>query len=187
MGWAICDMASLGAAQKGLSPGWAFRNDSKHFAKSKAWMENWGREWKAVSVKCTVLEGTVREEWSQVKAEIAEETATMLSGEQYSELLEKIYQEKNPEKLTDLPKLLERYEGREKVLYEMVCKKYSVDAEAFAEEAGVAGAVGADGGVGAAEDDEYAQYENAELPVLSQRQYAILVQAVYVKHNNKKL
>ena len=32
--WAICDTASLSAAQKGLSPGWAFRGDSKHFTKA---------------------------------------------------------------------------------------------------------------------------------------------------------
>lgn len=185
--WAICDSASLGAAQKGLSPGWAFRSDSKHFSKAQNWMENWGRDWKPVNVHCSVLEGTVREEASKVKAELAEETHAMLSGEQYTDLLEKLYQEKNPDKLTDLPKLLEKFEGREKALYDMVCAKYSVDAAEFAEKSAVAGAVGTEGEAAADDDEAYAQYEHEELPVLSQRQYAVLVQAVYVKYNSKKL
>lgn len=149
-------------------------------------MENYGREWTAANVKCTVLEGTVREEFSKVKAEIAEETSQMLSQEQYSELLEKVYEEKNPSKLGDLPGLLQKFEGREKSLYEMVCSKYGVDAIEFADKAGAASAVGGDEGA-AADGDEYAQYENEELPVLSGRQYAVLVQNVYVKYNAKKL
>jgi len=181
--WAICDSVSLNAAQKGLSPGWAFGADSKHFAKSRNWMENWGRDWTPTNIKCTVLEGTVREEASKIKAELAEETTAMLSGEQYSELLEKVYEERNPSKLADLPGLLEKFVGREKALYDMVCSKYSVDAEEFAKTSGVVAAVAAEAG----DDDDYAQHENEELPVLTQRQYAVRVQNVYVKYNTKKL
>lgn len=179
--WAICDSASLGAAQKGLSPGWAFCADSKHFAKCKSWQENWGRDWKTVNASCHVLEGIVREEFSKVKAELQEETETMLSGEQYSELLEKVYEDKAPDKLKDLPGFLEKFNGREKALFEMVCSKYSVDAEEFAKNAGLAAATTTE------DDDEYAQYENEELPVLSQRQYAVRVQNIYVKYNPKKM
>lgn len=183
--WAICDSASLGAAKKGLSPGWAFRTDSKHFAKSTKWLENYGRDWTAANIRCTVLEGIVREDAMKVKAEIKEETAALLSGEQYADLLEKLYEEKNPAKLSDLPSLLEKFEGREKALYEMVCSKYGVDAAEYTEKVGLAGAVGTEGGED--DGDEYAQYEHEELPALSGRQYAVLVQNVYVKHNAKKL
>jgi hypothetical protein len=189
--WAICDSVSLSAAQKGLSPGWAFRTDSKHFAKSSGgWMENWGRDWvNAKAVKCMVLEGTVKEDWGQVKAELKEEQGAELnfSGEQYSELLEKVYTEKNPSKLDDLPGLLEKFSGREKVLFEMVCKKYSVEPAAFAKKAGIVAAVGEASDEADDDDDEYAQYEKQELPALSSRQYAVRVQNIYVKYNAKKL
>lgn len=190
--WAICDTVSLGAAQKGLSPGWAFRTDSKHFAKASGWMESYGRDWQTTSIKCTVLEGTVREDWGQVKAEIKEEkeASANFSSEQYCELLDLVYKEKNPAKLDDLPGLLAKFADKEKVLFEMVCKKYSVNAAAFAQKHGIVAAAGTgDGEDGAAgdDDDEYAQYEDEELPNLSARQLAVRVQNIYVQHNPKKL
>jgi hypothetical protein len=187
--WAICDSVSLGAAQKGLSPGWAFRSDSKHFAKSSSWMESYGRDWQPTMVKCTVLEGNVRESsegWAQVKSEIKEEQdgSMNFSSEQYTELLELLYKEKNPSKLDDLPALLEKFDGREKTLFDMVCKKYSVNGAAFAKKHDIVAGAGTGD---AEEDDEEAQYENEELPNLSARQLAVRVQNVYVQHNPKKL
>jgi hypothetical protein len=187
--WAICDSVSLGAAQKGLSPGWAFRTDSKHFARASGWMESYGRDWQPTSVTCTVLEGNVREDWASVKAEIKEEAepTTNFSSGQSIELLEKVYQEKNPSKLDDLPGLLAKFAGKEKVLYEMVCKKYSVSPAAFAKKQGIVAAAGTDADEAAGDDDEYAQYENEELPNISAKQFAIRVQNVYVQYNPKKL
>lgn len=38
--WAICDKVSLQLAKSGLTPGWAYRTDAQHFAKSSV---GWSR------------------------------------------------------------------------------------------------------------------------------------------------
>ncbi|CAK9004136.1 unnamed protein product [Durusdinium trenchii] len=56
------------------------------------------------------------------------ETSVMpeLSARQYAILVQAIYEKKNPTKLADLPRLLERYRGMEKEFYQQVCGKYQV-------------------------------------------------------------
>ena len=44
----------------------------------------------------------------------------------YKMLVQKVYAQKNPSKLSDLPHLLEKYQGREHELYNQVCEKYEV-------------------------------------------------------------
>mmetsp|Transcript_102224 Transcript_102224/g.192344 ORF Transcript_102224/g.192344 Transcript_102224/m.192344 type:complete len:633 (+) Transcript_102224:140-2038(+) len=195
--WAICDSASLRSAKSGLSPGWAYKTDSRHFAKTGDWMEAYGREWQIVQPTCKVLEGYVREDPSMVKAELSEEAAAATS-EQYTSLITQIYEDKNPSKLKDLPKLLQKYEGKESELYKMVCEKYEVDKEAMLKNLSdpdsgpgrvtqSAGKVKAELGAAAPESDPYAMYEDEELPQLSAREYCERIQAVYVAHNPTKL
>merc|ERR1719265_2249085 len=99
--WAICDSVSLRAAKSGLSPGWAYKTDVRHFAKAGDWMEAWGREWRSVQTRCKVLEGYVKEDFAAVKAELSEQAAAATAG-QYSQLITQIFEEKNADKLKDL-------------------------------------------------------------------------------------
>lgn len=46
--------------------------------------------------------------------------------EEYRERITKIYTEKQPTKLDEIEKFLEKYKGQEHILYLKVCKKYSV-------------------------------------------------------------
>jgi len=194
--WAICDKVSLEAAKAGLSPGWAYRTDSRHFAKGTGWMEAWGRGWRQSNARCTVLEGTVREDWAQVKAEFGTaDSGTRLSVDQYRSLIQKVYAQKNPSKLDDVEQLLEKYKGREHELYSQVCEKYQVDAAEFAiDSPSVAAPVGAAGDAPVAEQEapqfakkEEDDYAGAELPELSPQDYAIHIQSVYEQYNPKKL
>mmetsp|Transcript_73268 Transcript_73268/g.177171 ORF Transcript_73268/g.177171 Transcript_73268/m.177171 type:complete len:576 (-) Transcript_73268:171-1898(-) len=189
--WAICDKVSLQPAKNGLAPGWAYRTDSQHFAKaSSGWVESWGREWKQATVTCLVLEGSVRDTQSMVKQEIKEEgddkggetTGTLLSAEQYKTLVTKVYTEKNPAKLPDLPYLLEKYTNREHELFRQVCEKYSVDPDELAADLPPAPEPEAK-----EEVDEFAHLEGEDMPELSASEYAVLVQSVYEKYNPKKL
>mmetsp|Transcript_36089 Transcript_36089/g.114731 ORF Transcript_36089/g.114731 Transcript_36089/m.114731 type:complete len:626 (-) Transcript_36089:123-2000(-) len=183
--WAICDKVSLQPAKSGLAPGWAYRTDSQHFAKSSGWMEAWGREWKDVSVTCMVLEGTVRDTASLVKQELNEEggaeSGTLLSVEQYHALVTKVYEQKNATKLPDLPYLFEKYKGREHELFRQVCEKYETDPDELAAELPAAAAAKEE------EADEFAHLENEDMPDLSAAEYAVLVQNVYERYNPKKL
>jgi len=182
--WAICDKISLQPAKSGLAPGWAYRTDSQHFAKSSGWMEAWGRDWQPTSVTCLVLEGTVRDHTGLVKQELTEdggEPGTLLSAGQYQTLVKKVYEDKNPEKLPDLPALLEKYKGREHELFRQVCEKYEVDPDELAAEL----PAGADGV--AKEEDEFAHLENEDMPDLSPTEYAVLIQSIYERYNPKKL
>lgn len=190
--WAICDKASLQPAKNGLAPGWAYRTDAQHFAKeSSGWMEAWGREWKTVKVTCMVLEGTVRDTKSMVKQEVKEEgeekgeAGTLLSSEQYGTLVRKVYEEKNPTKLPDVPYLLEKYKGKEHELFGQVCEKYQVDPDELAAELPQVAAEAEP--QGKEEADEFAHLENEDMPELSAGEYAVLVQNVYERHNAKKL
>merc|ERR1740121_2031727 len=157
--WAICDKVSLNLAQSGLAPGWAYRTDAQHFARSSRWMEAWGKDWKEATVRCTILEGVVKEMHQAVKSEVKEESGTKLSTKQYRELVKRVYEIRKPEKLQDLGKLLEKYAGRESELFRQVCEKYDVDPDELA----------------------------AELPQLKASEYAVLVQAAYEQFNPKKL
>merc|ERR1719414_159750 len=130
--WAICDKVSLKLAQSGLAPGWAYRKDSQHFARSSSWMEAWGKDWKEATVRCTIIEGMVKEQ--MVKAELREESGTKLSSKQYRSLVKKVYEIRKPEKLQSLNHLLEKYAGRESELFRQVCEKYDVDADELAME-----------------------------------------------------
>jgi len=182
--WAICDKISLDIAKSGLAPGWAYRTDAAHFARARGWMESWGREWKHVTVTCTLLEGVVREEVVMaVKAEPATETAAnsdQISVDQYRSLIMRIYEEKKPEKVKTVDHLLAKYKDREHELYVQVCDKYQVDADAFAAQLPQAEEAAK------APDDEAAD-EGGEVPELTPKEYAILIQSVYVKYNPKKL
>jgi len=186
--WAICDRVSLGTAKQGQTPGWAYRSDSKHFTTSGGWHEAWGKDWRSVSPKCTILEGIVRELPAAVKAEpgapSAGEVQMEYSVEQYRELVEKVYNEKNPAKLSELDHLMDKWTGRENLLFQSICDKYEVDADAFITEnlgeVGVASAV-------TGETDEYAALEEVDVPELDAYQYASHVQAVYERYNSKKL
>jgi len=191
--WAICDKVSLHQAKSGLAPGWAYRTDPQHFAKSSGWMEVWGRDWKQATVVCTVLEGTVRDDSSLVKAEPSEEAGTHLSVDQYRILVQKVYAENNPAKLSDIGHLLEKYKGREHELYRQVCEKYQVDADEFLTELPPEAAPAtkaedtAKPAAAPEEDDELGSLENAELPDLTATEYAVLIQSIYETYNPKKL
>jgi len=78
-----------------------------------------------------VLEGTVVDVAPVIKPELGESGAAF-SVDQYKMLVQKVYAQKNPSKLSDLPHLLEKYQGREHELYNQVCEKYEVDADEFA-------------------------------------------------------
>jgi len=183
--WAICDRVSLQPARSGLTPGWAYRTDSQHFAKSSSWMESWGREWRSTNVTCLVLEGTVKDNSGFVKQEQTEggdEPGTQLSAEQYKALITKVYEDKNPDKLPDLPHLFDRYEGREHELFRQACDKYEVNPDEIAADLPDLGteAKPEDG-------DEFAHLESEDLPHLSATEYAVLIQSVYERYNPKKL
>jgi len=129
--WAVCDKASLSAAQSGLSPGWAYRTDSSHFAKTSGWMEAWGRDWQEAQVMCTVLEGSIKEfllhDLKKAKEELKDEDEAAGS---------------NPP--VPLPTPAEATSSTEKIADE-------------------------------------------EVPKLSAKEYAILIQSIYEKCNAKKL
>lgn len=96
----------------------------------------------------------------------------------YAELLEKVYEEQNPEKLSVLPKLLERYAGNEQTLFEKVCAKYLVDAEDFANKVNAAAAAAAAcslvaeadaiGGACGAGDNELSEVQREMMETLNQ-------------------
>ncbi|CAE7233435.1 abcG22 [Symbiodinium sp. CCMP2592] len=61
--WAVCDAGSLLAARGGANPGWAYRSDARHFAKANdGWIEAVGTEWQTADVRCTILEGSIRDD-----------------------------------------------------------------------------------------------------------------------------
>lgn len=192
--WALCDRVSLSAAKSGLAPGWAYRTDGNHFARSSGWMEVWGREWKAATVTCTVLEGTLRGDALLVKSEVKEESgkSASLTVDQYRTLIQKIYAAKNPAKLGDVPYLLDKYKDREHELYQQVCDKYEVDADAFTGSelpaAEVASAtVGENESQVAPVKEENTVPEDADMPELTAGEFAIAIQSVYEQYNPKKL
>ena len=47
-------------------------------------------------------------------------------NKRYKMLVQKVCAKKNPSKLSDLPHVLEKYQGREYELYNQVCEKYQV-------------------------------------------------------------
>jgi len=196
--WAICDQVSLHSAKSGLSPGWAYRTDSQHFAKSSGWMEAWGRDWKSAVVSCTVLEGTVKDDSAFIKAEPSDEPGTLLSTEQYKTLVRKIYEQKNPSKLIDLEKLFVKYQDQMHELFAQVCAKYQADAEELAAQlptelsGAFAAAVAASEKAPLAPKQEskqepVAKFESREMPDLSAAEFAELIQYAYQRFNPAKL
>lgn len=170
--WAICDRASLAQAKSGLAPGWAYRTDSQHFTRSRGWMEVWGRDWTRTNVTCNILEGAVRDDlFGVVKDEL--DAKGGIGVEKYSEMIRAVYEKKNPAKVKDVPKLLKKYKGREHELYHNVCSKYGTVEGAIQPQADAA-----------AEEEEG---NGGELPELSAKDYGILIQEFYLKHNPKKL
>lgn len=133
--WAIVDSTSLDQVRAGSNPGWAYRADSLHFTKSRGWMEVWNNAWRAASVMCTVIDGTVPEEpeVNVIAAEPAQKEVALpqLSGDQWKLIIEKVYQEKNPEKVKDLPPLFKKFAGHEANLFQTVCLKYNVNIQEF--------------------------------------------------------
>lgn len=149
--WAICDSASLKAAQQGLAPGWAYRTDAAHFTRSRGWMEIYGAgDWKRANVSCKVLDGKVRDDghtMNAVKSELSEEDVAgnftssasggddddaggdstetpSLTAQAYAILVQNIYMLHNPKKVRDIGALLQKYRHREQVLYDEVCRTY---------------------------------------------------------------
>jgi len=132
-----------------------------------------------------VLEGAVRDGGGLVKQEQtegAEEPGTQLSAEQYRSLITKVYEEKNPDNLPDLPHLFDRYEGREHELFRQACDKYEVNPDEIAADLPDVGAEAKP-----EEGDEFAHLESEDLPHLSATEYAVLIQGVYEQYNPKKL
>lgn len=193
--WAILDKASLHLAKSGLAPGWAYRTDSEHFARASAWMEVWGKDWKETTVRCQVLEGSVREAYSNVKAEIKDErNVGKLAAHQYRALVKKVYEIKNPSKLQGLSAIYAKYNGKEQELYLQVCRKYSTDPEKMAqsylygkEDTAPAMATAVTSKQVDKQDDPYANLEDEEVPELKGKEYALLVQAAYEQYNPKKI
>jgi len=193
--WAICDKASIQHARSGLAPGWAYRTDSHHFARASGWMEVWGNDWKSSTITCTVLEGIVRDHTSMVKSEPKEEEKhKSLSVEQYRMLVQKVYAEKNPSKLSDVGHLLEKYKGREHELYRQVCEKYEMDADELAATAPALSsseskpeAKDETAEAGAEDDVKNNVFEDGEVPDLQPMEFAVLIQAAYEAYNPKKL
>jgi len=183
--WAVCDFASVGAAKSGLAPGWAYKADSTHFALPGKWMEAWGREWRPAAPVCTVLQGEVQEEEPElIKAELPDGRETELSSEQYQDLVRKLYELHNPDKLPDVDGFLAKYVGREDQLFDLICVKYEVDKQEFLAEALAGTAAVAEEAADTAADEDA---DAGEVPELSPREYAILVQSVYERYNPAKL
>jgi len=196
--WAILDKASLHLAKSGLAPGWAYRTDCQHFARANTWMEVWGKDWKETTVRCQIIEGSVREAFAPVKAEVKEDSAPLkLSAQQLRNLVKKVYEAKNPAKLSGLGAIYTKYDGREQELLTQVCHKYGVDPEKMKEqfarslqESIQTGATAAAPSKAAAvenREDQYAHIEEEDIPDLKAGEFAVLVQAVYEHFNPKKL
>merc|ERR1740117_96150 len=49
--------------------------------------------------------------------------------EEYRDRITKIYSDKQPTKVDEIDKFLDKYKGQEQVLYLKICKKYSIEAE----------------------------------------------------------
>jgi len=184
--WAICDQVSLASAKAGLSPGWAYRVDSAHFAKSGGWMEAWGGDFSPASCTCQVLEGIVRDDLPVVKAE----TETVrFSTEQCLSVVRDIYEVKNPAKLADVDGLVAKFKGREHELVTKICDKYQVNMDELAADHPFL--VGGSGdGVETTKEEEDDEWDDAEVPelaALTAAECAVLIQNVYEKHNAKKL
>ncbi|CAJ1387595.1 unnamed protein product [Effrenium voratum] len=180
--WAICDSGSVQSARDGQVPGWAYRSDSQHFANSKGWMEVSGNAWSpAIHVVCTVIEGSPPD---MAKEEPSAPGRPQLSVAQYRALVRRVYEEKNPSKLQDLATIFDKYQGREQELLTQVCDKYEASLEAL-----MGGANGAPSPANSSASCERAEGkdQDGEMPELSAREFAILVQGVYQKHNPAKL
>lgn len=184
--WAICDKSSLSTAQSGLTPGWAYRTDSLHFAKASSWMEADGRGWSPVTIQCRVLEGSITKEPPEAESD---GSGTQLSAEQYRSLIREVYERKNPAKLQEFDTLLEKYQGRENEFFKSVCDKYEVDPEELAASLGrTAGAASSSPAV--ASDSAAmpaADVASATLPKLSPTGYAMLIQSIYERHKPEKI
>merc|ERR1719188_2277247 len=103
--------------------------------------------------------------------------------EQYQTLVRRVYEQKNPGKLPDLPQILGKYEGKEHELFAMVCEKYQVDADAF-----VTAELQVDGAFGEGQgEDDYPHLEGADCPKLAASEYTDLVKRIYQRHNPSKL
>merc|ERR1719199_2241003 len=112
-----------------------------------------------------------------VKSEVGEEEEDLgMSAAQYAMLIRKVYELKNPAKLDDLERLLRKHQGREHELYRNVCDKYEVNADAFA----------AQKVLGETHGNEV-DMDDAGLPILSSKAYAVLVQEMLMLHNPKKI
>ena len=61
-------------------------------------------------------------------------TAEEKKVRKYRDLITEIYKEHNPSKLTDLDTLLQKYKGREELVYKGICEKYHVEPKASKKE-----------------------------------------------------
>jgi hypothetical protein len=89
----------------------------------------------------------------------------------YAALIQEAFVSKNPTKVNDVPRLLEKYKGKEKELYHEICKKYNLEAVTD---------VSADSPPAkrAKVDDD----DGAKKALIDQR-----IQDVYAEHNKEKL
>jgi len=182
--WAICDSVSAHAAKSGLAPGWAYKMDARHFTQAGKWTESWGREWRPVQPACAVLQGEVQEDAELIKAERADGTETQLSSEQYQDLVRRVYELKNPAKMPEVDGFLEKYVGREDMLFNLICDKYQVASQDLIAEVLAAAVEAEEPQLKMVKSEEVSM---AEVPELSLKEYAVLVQGVYELHNPKKL
>merc|ERR1712039_247025 len=129
-------------------------------------------------------------------------SSTLLTVEQYHTLTRRVYEQRNPVKLQDLPALFAKYRGREHDLFRQVCEKYNANPDELAASLPINAATSTNEPAAAKavpehagsrevpvkrEDDEFAHLENEELPQLTATEYAVLIQSVYERYNPKKL
>ena len=86
-------------------------------------------------------------------------TAEEKKVKKYKDLITEIYKEHNPGKLNDLDSLLQKYKGREELVYKGICEKYKVDPKA------------------AKKDEAKSNFER----------YKQLIAEIYEEHNKEKL
>eukprot|EP00927_Polykrikos_kofoidii_P054146 TRINITY_DN4861_c0_g1_i2.p1 TRINITY_DN4861_c0_g1~~TRINITY_DN4861_c0_g1_i2.p1 ORF type:complete len:801 (-),score=198.05 TRINITY_DN4861_c0_g1_i2:149-2551(-) len=79
------------------------------------------------------LEGTPLDAKKAEQKEAGQEAANSQNGAlDYRELITKVYKQCNPEKVADIPAILEKYAGRENALYIRICEKYSISPDVAA-------------------------------------------------------
>mmetsp|Transcript_17395 Transcript_17395/g.40627 ORF Transcript_17395/g.40627 Transcript_17395/m.40627 type:complete len:467 (-) Transcript_17395:150-1550(-) len=148
--WAICDDTCMDDVQKGLAPGWAYRKDSQHFGNAAGWIELRHNDWSDAQLETAVgvrpdsaqliiqaereVELAVAEGAGGLQAEDdaeAPEDVPEMKARDYAILIQAVYEEVNPKKLSELARLLQKYRARERELFFEVCQKYALRPNVF--------------------------------------------------------